>query len=85
MLFFQAVALGCYSQRDCKEGYCCTGGITPWLKGVCRKLGEEGKTLSSELFPYLCRNHSPLRISFLDFQSFLLMIVQSVLRKNAEL
>lgn len=84
MLFFQAVALGCYSQRDCKEGYCCTGGITPWLKGVCRKLGEEGKTFSSELFTYLYRNQSPLRISFPDNTPFLLMVVQSVLRKNAE-
>ncbi|KAG8188026.1 hypothetical protein JTE90_009900 [Oedothorax gibbosus] len=34
----------CYSQEDCDNGYCCTGGITPWLKGSCKKLSEEGES-----------------------------------------
>ncbi|GIY41135.1 hypothetical protein CDAR_603701 [Caerostris darwini] len=40
-----ATVLGnrCYSQEDCSEGECCTGGITPWLKGSCSNLAEEGE------------------------------------------
>ncbi|XP_054706263.1 U8-theraphotoxin-Hhn1c 1-like [Uloborus diversus] len=36
--------LGCYSQDDCDEGYCCTGGLSPWVKGSCKKYGEKGDT-----------------------------------------
>ncbi|XP_035220025.1 U9-ctenitoxin-Pr1a-like isoform X1 [Stegodyphus dumicola] len=34
---------GCYSQVDCPDGYCCTGGISEWRKGVCRKMAKEGE------------------------------------------
>ncbi|GFT15261.1 colipase_C domain-containing protein [Nephila pilipes] len=34
----------CFSQEDCKDGECCTGGITPWLKGRCKNLAEEGES-----------------------------------------
>nr|XP_042913103.1 U9-ctenitoxin-Pr1a-like [Parasteatoda tepidariorum] len=40
--FAYAFSERCYSGDDCREGECCTGGITPWIKGSCRPLEKEG-------------------------------------------
>uniref|UniRef100_A0A4Q8K1F3 U15-Liphistoxin-Lsp1a_1 n=1 Tax=Liphistius sp. SGP-2016 TaxID=1905180 RepID=A0A4Q8K1F3_9ARAC len=33
----------CYSRYDCQEGTCCAGGITPYIRGSCQDLAEEGE------------------------------------------
>ncbi|GFW31791.1 colipase_C domain-containing protein [Trichonephila clavipes] len=45
-VFCVAVTLGerCYTQDDCKDGECCTGGISPWVKGSCKNLANEGES-----------------------------------------
>ncbi|CAL1272347.1 unnamed protein product [Larinioides sclopetarius] len=33
----------CYSQSDCNDNECCTGGISPWIKGHCQDFSQEGE------------------------------------------